>query len=573
MESRPLLAILLSLVILMGFQYYMSMNAPENPPEQQTEATNVPGTEPSDTAGSGQKAGEAGPGSAPAQSAAPPVPAVQPQAGISGAETVKIPSEAMGVAGRDITVETDLFRAVFTEQGGAVKQFKLKKYRITLQPDSDLVDLVTATPPDLPLVMQVGSAPPVDLKKVLFKADRESLDMSGPMLEGKLVFTADLANGVKLKKVFTFKRDSYLIDMEIVVVGSPSMVSSVSLFNRPFGETSRYIFSGPSYVAQGKLEEIKLDDPGEVNAYSGPIDWVGYGDNYFCTTIIPAIASGPYDLQVRKLDEAGLTHIQLTNLKPHPHQTGEGLEIFKAGLYFGPKEIQRLKANGHNLVKAINFGWFDVIAKPVLYLLQFFYKYTHNYGWSIIIVTILIKLAFFPLAQKGAKSMKTMQKLQPKLKKLKEKYGDDKVKMQQEMMQLYRTYKVNPMSGCLPMVLQIPVFFALYKVLLQAIELRHAPFMLWINDLSAPDRLMIPGVDIPYLGGIPVLTLLMGASMYFQQKLSPSSLDPTQAKMMQFLPVVFTFMFINFPSGLVLYWLLNNIFSIAQQVYVNKFTD
>ncbi len=432
---------------------------------------------------------------------------------------------------------------------------------------------MTVMPPDLPLVMRIGSNPPVDLKKVVFAADQDKIDLSGPSLEARLVFAARLSGGVTLKKVFTIRRDSYLLDMEIVVEGSQALATSISLFNMPFSEATRYIFSGPSYVANDKLEELKLGDPGEIKAYTGPLDWVGYGDNYFTTTIIPAIASGPYDLQVRKLNEAGLTHILLTSLQPHPHPAEAGLEIFRAGLYFGPKEIDRLKAVGHNLAKAINFGWFDIIAKPVLTLLKIFYKYTHNYGWSIILVTILIKVAFFPLAQKGARSMKTMQKLQPKLKKLKEKYGDDKAKMQQEMMQLYRTYKVNPMSGCLPMFLQIPVFFALYKVLLQAIELRHAPFMLWINDLSAPDRLMIPGVDIPYIGGIPVLTLLMGVSMYFQQKLSPSSLDPTQAKMMQFLPVIFTFMFINFPSGLVLYWLLNNLFSIAQQVYVNKFTD
>ncbi len=561
METRPLLAIVLSLAVLMGFQYYMSLNAPEQTLSHNATSANITNTEQAAVS--------------PAKTAQQPGTAIQtspaPQVALNG--TVNVPDAALGEKGSEIHVETDLVSAVFTEQGGALKHYRLKKYRVTIEPDSDLVDLVTVNPPDLPLVLQVGSNPPVDLRRVLFKADTEKLDMTGPVLEGKLRFTAELANDLQVKKIFTFRRGSYLVDMEIVVVGGPAMVSSVSLYNLPFGETSRYIFSGPSYVSQGKLEEVKLDDPGETVAFTGALDWVGYGDNYFCTTIIPSIASGPYDLQIRRLDGAGLTHIQLTNLKPHPHPTGDGLEIFKAGLYFGPKEIERLKANGHNLVKAINFGWFDVIAKPVLYLLQFFYKYTHNYGWSIIIVTILMKVAFFPLAQKGAKSMKTMQKLQPKLKKLKEKYGDDKVKMQQEMMQLYRTYKVNPMSGCLPMLLQIPVFFALYKVLLQAIELRHAPFMWWITDLSAPDRLMIPGVEIPYLGGIPVLTLLMGVSMYFQQKLSPSSLDPTQAKMMQFLPVIFTFMFINFPSGLVLYWLLNNLFSIAQQIYVNKFTD
>ena len=162
-----------------------------------------------------------------------------------------------------------------------------------------------------------------------------------------------------------------------------------------------------------------------------------------------------------------------------------------------------------------------------------------------------------------------MQKLQPKMVKIKEKYKNDPAKMNQEVMSLYKTYKVNPLGGCLPMVLQIPVFFALYKVLLMSIELRHAPFMLWITDLSAPDRLWL-GFDLPYLGGLPVLTLLMGASMFFQQKLSPSTADPTQAKIMMFLPLIFTFMFLNFASGLVLYWFVNNLLSILQQVLINR---
>jgi YidC/Oxa1 family membrane protein insertase len=224
---------------------------------------------------------------------------------------------------------------------------------------------------------------------------------------------------------------------------------------------------------------------------------------------------------------------------------------------------------GYNLDKSVNFGWFDVIAKPTLWLLNMFYSFCRNYGISIILVTILFKGAFWPISQKGLKSMKNMQKLQPKMVKIKEKYKSDPTKMNQEVMSLYKTYKVNPLGGCLPMVLQIPVFFALYKVLLQSIELRHAPFMLWITDLSAPDRLWI-GFDLPYLGGLPVLTLLMGASMFLQQKLSPTTADPTQAKIMMFLPVVFTFMFLNFASGLVLYWFINNLLSILQQVLINR---
>jgi len=238
-------------------------------------------------------------------------------------------------------------------------------------------------------------------------------------------------------------------------------------------------------------------------------------------------------------------------------------------MYFGPKKLSILKTVDHNLAKAINFGWFDILAKPTLWLLNFLNGYIGNYGIAIIIVTILIKGVFWPITQKGMKSMKNMQKLQPKVAKLKEKYKDDPTKMNQEMMALYKTYKVNPVGGCLPMVIQIPFFFALYRVLMAAIELRHAPFMLWINDLSAPDRLMV-GFDIPYVHGIPVLTLLMGISMFLQQKMTPTTADPTQAKVMQFLPVVFTFMFINFASGLVLYWFVNNLLSILQQQLINR---
>jgi YidC/Oxa1 family membrane protein insertase len=231
--------------------------------------------------------------------------------------------------------------------------------------------------------------------------------------------------------------------------------------------------------------------------------------------------------------------------------------------------LQILEAAGNELAKSVDFGWFDVLAKPMLWLLNFFHQYSGNYGVAIILLTVLIKLVFWPITQKGMKSMKNMQKLQPKIAKLKERCKDDPAKMNQEMMALYKTYKVNPVGGCLPMLIQIPFFFALYQVLLAAIELRHAPFMLWINDLSAPDRLWL-GFDIPYLHGLPIMTLLMGASMYLQQKMTPTTMDPTQARIMQFLPIVFTVMFINFASGLVLYWFVNNLLSILQQYLINR---
>jgi YidC/Oxa1 family membrane protein insertase len=219
--------------------------------------------------------------------------------------------------------------------------------------------------------------------------------------------------------------------------------------------------------------------------------------------------------------------------------------------------------------KIVDFGWFDIIAKPMILGLNWANKVTHNYGIDIILLTILIKIIFYPLSVKSFKSMKEMQKMQPHIQKLKEKYKDDKQKLNAEMMDLYKTKGINPMGGCLPMVVQIPVFFALYKGLSGALELRHAPFMFWINDLSAPEDLFsftVMGYTIP----IRILPLVMGATQVIQQKMTPTSVDPMQEKMMMFMPIFFTFLFWSFPAGLVLYWLVNNVISIAQQYYINK---
>jgi len=226
-------------------------------------------------------------------------------------------------------------------------------------------------------------------------------------------------------------------------------------------------------------------------------------------------------------------------------------------LFVGPKDIDILKAQGDSLEKSLDLGWFTEIAKPMLYSIKFFYKYVGNYGVAIIIITIILKVLFFPLTHKSYKSMKGMQKIQPEMTKLREKYKDDRDTMNKEVMALYREHKVNPMGGCLPMVVQIPVFFALYKSLMFSIELRHAPFFLWVTDLADKD---------PYY----VTPVIMGVTMFIQQKMTPSQMDPMQQKIMLALPVVFTFMFLSFPSGLVLYWLVNNVLTIGQQMYINK---
>jgi YidC/Oxa1 family membrane protein insertase len=562
MDSRTLLALVLSIAVLIVFQFFFGGNVSQ-PPRKGTSVGNVTATDVSDQASDheyGKRIRTDG------------------GADVSSLSSIRSPDIPVDIKAplrkaRDITVETDLYRLAFSERGGTVKKYLLKQYLTTLSDDAPLVNLIDASPPHLPLGLQMESQPPVDLSSQFFEPDKEGLKLTQAGEEVQLKFTCNMPNGIKVIKAYTFHQGSYWIDLSVYLSGAGTIPCTLCLYNKPGENTNRFTFTGPAYYGNDSLREVKLDDIGEKHTYTGPVDWIGYGDNYFITALIPIVSEGPWNVLIEKKEADGLTESRLTALKPSPKSAGQGVEVLNLGVYFGPKDIDRLNALGHNLSKAINFGWFDPIAKPLLYFLKFLYRYIHNYGLAIIIVTILIKIAFWPLAQKSAKSMKTMQKLQPKMAKLKEKYGKDKEKMNKELMQLYKTYKVNPMGGCLPMLLQIPVFFALYKVLLQSIELRHAPFMLWINDLSAPDRLMIPGVNIPYLGGIPVLTLLMGLSMFLQQKLSPSSLDPTQARMMQFLPVIFTCMFVNFPSGLVLYWLINNVLTIAQQHYVNKFTD
>jgi len=319
-----------------------------------------------------------------------------------------------------------------------------------------------------------------------------------------------------------------------------------------------------------KLEEIKIKDIAEKNTYTGKLNWVAVQDRYFMMSVIPDQVEAEASMRLF-LKEDNLLEAQYLNpagdIRPGTQHT------YQYSLFFGPKSMKILKKAGHDLGKALNFGWFTVLAKPCVWLMNRLYSVIPNYGIAIIILTLLIKIVLWPLGSKSYKSMSEMKKIQPLMKEIREKHKNDKKKMNEEVMGLYRTYKINPLGGCLPMVVQLPVFFALYRMLYQAIELRHAPFFLWIDDLSAPDRLFhfsfsIPFMEPPY--GIPVLTIIMGATMLLQQKMSPPMGDPTQAKMMMFMPLIFTFIFINFSSGLVLYWLVNNVLSIAQQYYIQK---
>ncbi|MGW8161164.1 MAG: membrane protein insertase YidC, partial [Desulfobulbales bacterium] len=549
---RAILAIVLAFFILLGYQFlFVSPNQEQAVKEQAAPEKTVEAQQPK----------------IPAQAVQPaPAPVTEVQEGQP--EQFEQPLNLPAQTGRDIIVETNKYKVVFAETGGGIKSFKLKNYRETAAADSALKELVsTESYRDLPLYFTWGVAPKRS-QIPLFVADKEALKVEAGK-DQTLTMTAHLSSGLQITKHMTFDPDSYLINMSVEIDNLSATplqgASYLSLTNKPFATTSpRYNFSGPAALLDGKLREIKPKDLAKAaETLQGNFTWVAFEGTYFMTGVIPEDQGN----QTLKLSAEGET-INTLLLSPEEVIPAAGSLQYKYQVYFGPKRISTLQKVGHNLERIVNFGWFDKIARPALYLLNFFYGYVGNYGVAIILVTVLIKILFWPIAQKGLKSMKNMQKIQPKMAKLKEKYKNDSARLNQEMMNLYKTYKVNPLGGCLPMILQIPVFFALYKVLLQAIELRHAPFMLWINDLSAPDRLLI-GVNIPYLGGIPVLTLLMGASMFLQQRMTPTPVDSTQQKIMMFLPVIFTFMFLNFASGLVLYWLVNNLLSIAQQYMIN----
>lgn len=539
--QRVIIAIVLSFLILVGYQKLFM----PPPPVQQPKPAATPATPPGEIS---------------SPSAEVPVPAPPPA---PTQDTLSRPA-------RTITVKTALYTAVFSEDGGGLTSLRLHQYRETVASDSPPKELVTTTDPsDLPLAVVWNDGKAV--RRPLLAAATEKTTITTENGRAQLTMRGSLPSGIEIIRTLSFRDDLYLIDMTVEVVNRGSVPQTgapeILLTNRPFSaEANGFLFSGPAVLQGGKLVEIKVDDLEEgVKTFSGPLQWAAYEGPYFLCGVLPRTDEPP-TVEFRLVGPKTVrTRVAMPAATIAP---GAG-KRYRFAAYGGPKEIRTLKAADPSLAQAVNFGFWDFLAKPTLHLLNFLYRYVHNYGVAIILVTVLIKLLFWPIAQKGMRSMKTMQKLQPKMAKLREKYADDRERLNQEMMQLYKTYKVNPLSGCLPMLLQIPVFFALYKVLLQTIELRHAPFMLWINDLSAPDRLPI-GVDIPYLGGLPVLTILMGASMYVQQMMTPATGDPTQQKVMKFLPLVFTFMFLNFASGLVLYWLVNNLLSIVQQYMINR---
>jgi YidC/Oxa1 family membrane protein insertase len=376
-----------------------------------------------------------------------------------------------------------------------------------------------------------------------------------------LIFSWTYPGEIQVEKIYTFYPDKYSFDLEIRLTNlSDNTIKENALiaWNRyidPSQKIDKYSHVGPISYVKNKVVSEKIKKLG-AREFRGPdVSWGGFETKYFIAAMIPEQPSLTNFMVSKDSKEMVFTALEgPKNLIP-PDQSGS----FRYVVYAGPKQYSNLKAQNVSLENAIDFGsWIKWLALPLLTALNWIHKYVLNYGVAIIILTILVKLIFWPLGNISYRSMKGMQKLQPQMKKLQEQYKDDKAKLQQATMALYKSNKVNPMSGCFPMLIQLPVFFGLYRALLYSIELRHAPFVFWIQDLSAKD---------PYY----ITPIVMGATMFLQQKMSPQpGGNEMQAKMMMWMPVVFTFLFLNFPSGLVIYWLFNNILSIGQQYYINK---
>jgi YidC/Oxa1 family membrane protein insertase len=471
------------------------------------------------------------------------------------------PLAETSASAREIVVETDKYQAVFTTLGARLVSFKLKDYRATADEEAPPVQMYESGPLRYATLRTTGTEGFTLNENAPFETSvNGGLRVVGEE-QAELRFLHVAANGLQYVKTFRFSGNNYTIDTSLALQNSsPTPLRGTVDFALvqqwdDDAQKDSYSFSGPATLLKDEIDEVDVDDLKEGSvAYGKGVAWTSVQSKYFISAVVP----GDGTAEKTQIQRKGNALINLLETPYFTLQAGEQrqLDYF---LFIGPKEPEQLKAAGHQLARVVEFGFFNLLAQPLFVVLTFFYGYFKNYGVAIILLTVMIKIIFWPLTHKSYSSMKSMQKLQPEMQKLRDKHKNDKERLNKEMMTLYKTHSVNPLGGCLPMLVQIPVFFALYKVLLDSIALRHADFAFWLTDLSAKD---------PYY----ITPILMGASMFVQQKMTPTTADPMQAKIFMMMPVVFTFMFLNFPSGLVIYWLVNNLLTILQQYFIHRKT-
>ena len=481
------------------------------------------------------------------------------------AQVSALPETELLKSAQYIEVETDLFKVRIDTTGGDLRQADLLAYPATTDPDSPPFRLLNDEMPNL-FVIQSGLRASVGTEPthhVIYTPEQTSYRMGESDDELVVPMTWRSPEGVEVTKRYVFHRGSYAVDLQHEVRNQ----SGADWHGRQYRQLQRtqvaetgqstFIYTymgGVIYSPEEKYEKIKFDDMVDSDLDRTITDgWAAMLQHYFLGALIPAN------------DEANRYYTKtLSNsryviglISPGQTVAAGDAALYETQIFIGPKLQDEMKQVAPGLELTVDYGLLTVLAQPLFWLLKTIHGLVGNWGWAIVLVTVIIKLAFYKLSETSYKSMANMRKLAPRLKTLKERYGDDRQKLNTAMMDMYKKEKINPLGGCLPIVVQIPVFISLYWVLLESVELRQAPFILWITDMSSPD---------PYY----ILPLLMGATMLIQQKLNPAPMDPIQAKVMMALPVVFTVFFAFFPSGLVLYWVVNNTLSIAQQWVITR---
>ena len=470
--------------------------------------------------------------------------------------------------GREISVETPLYAARFSSRGGVLTSLRLKRYPGSGGEPVEIVPSATEYPFDLVLLTVAGDR--IDLAEAAFVPSSDQVVL-GPGTDGSLAFTLTTSTGLAVAKTFHFESGNYIIgaDLSIEGAGSASVRALEFGWQSGLAPTEINVKDDLRNFAAITLTDgtVVKNDPGKVLknqkiSVGGAVAWAGLRSKYFFVGVVPM----------------GTESVLARNFPGAAGAIGLAMEAERVGgkptqfmVYAGPLDYQRLKQIGRGLDKAVDFGWkwLSPLSRLIFWFMLLCYRAVPNYGWVIIILSAAIKFAFQPLTAKSMRSMREMQKLQPEIAELREKYKKEPQKMNTAMMELYRKRGINPLGGCLPLLLQMPVFFALFNVLSKTIELRRAKFIFWINDLSVPDEVAKLPFSLPFIGStLSLLPILMGIAMYIQQKMTPT--DPKQAMMTYLLPIIFTFMFFKFPSGLVLYWLVNNVLTIVHQYLMDR---
>ncbi|SLM47580.1 Membrane protein insertase YidC [Nitrospira japonica] len=536
MEKRVVIFLILSIAVILSYDWLLKEFG-WLPPSASVQE------EPVDNAPTRQSA-EPGPLSAPVRG--------NPEVDVAVAKADPVPATADG----KLTVETDVLRVVLGARGGTISSWQLKHYR-SAPTEEKWVELVHQNGKfrgPLAVVLADATADKA-VREGVFSLDSDFVKLDASHPEGHVTLRFhDAATGLMVQKQLTFHFGGYEVDVVVTVQGATEPYEVVLGTNFGIVEWGDGMIGsiGPASLVDGKVEK---ETPDAQLERKGSVQWVALQDKYFIGVLMPQ--RGTTALARKESDKVVSASVKTAAI-------GDGTAN-RLRLYAGPKEYDTLRSLNVGLEDTIDFGWFifgswsvvKAVAKPIFYVLRFINEYTHNYGVTIILLTMGIKLLFVPLQYKSYKSMKQMQVIQPKVLAVQEKFKDDRDRLNKELIKLYRDHKVNPVGGCLPMVLQMPVFVALFNILYMTIDLRQAPFFGWITDLSVQD---------PYY----VLPIIMGATMVLQQKITPTTMDPTQAKIMLMLPAFMTFLFINFPAGLVLYWLTNNVLTITQQIVTDR---